>query len=215
MEVIIADLKTSAEARIYRCERLTAAEEAGPNIPWNRFSPIELVDTVTGRPVREPTEVRACWTSEAWHVQFRCTDHYAVSDYANRDDPLYEQDVVEVFIDEEGDGRRYIEVEVSPFNVVFDARIERKRNGAVHADASWNMELLDTRVFKEGAAMRVYELRFPLESFTRKPRAGMEWRVNFYRIDEQPEGTREYQAWGPTGEVNYHLPSRFGRLLFA
>lgn len=214
MEVVAADIQTGEDTRIYRCERLTATEEAGVKLPWDRISPIQLVDTVTGQSVREPTEVRACWSSSAWYVQFRCTDHYVVSVFEKRDDPLYEQDVVEVFIDEEGDGHRYLEVELSPYNVVFDARIKREKDGAVCADVSWDMELLETRVFIESSAMRVYEFRFPLETFTRKPQVGMEWRVNFYRIDEQPEGTREYQAWGPTREVNYHLPSRFGRLLF-
>ncbi|MNN29689.1 hypothetical protein D3C76_231190 [compost metagenome] len=207
-------MKAENEVPSYKCVKLTEAEECGGSIPWERIAQVELVDTVTGEAVRESTQIRACWTASAWYVQFRCKDHYAVSDFENRDDPLYEQDVVELFIDEEGNGTQYIEVEVSPFNVVFDARISWEREGVIHVDTDWDLEGLETRVVSEAPDVRTYELCFPLESFARKPQVGTEWRVNFYRIDEQDDGEREYQAWGPTGAVNYHLPSRFGRLLF-
>lgn len=194
------------------CEQLVIDQPA--SIPWDQITPVQLVDTVTGGAVREPTEVRTCWTTEAWYIQFRCKDSYAISHYENRDDPLYEQDVVEVFIDVSGEGQRYIEIEVSPLNVIFDAWIERAEDGRIQGDTSWNMERLDTSVVPEESYGRSYELRLPWGDFAPAPVAGTEWRVNFYRIDEQPDGTREYQAWGPTGEVNFHIPSHFGRLQF-
>ncbi len=46
-----------------------------------------------------------------------------------RDDPLYTQDVVEIFIDADADGRTYDEIEVSPHNVVFDAYFPARRQG--------------------------------------------------------------------------------------
>ncbi|WP_018750659.1 carbohydrate-binding family 9-like protein [Paenibacillus sanguinis] len=196
---------------IYLCEQLVIDQQA--SIPWDQITPVPLVDTVTGGAVQEATEVRACWTTEAWHIQFRCKDLYAISHYEHRDDPLYEQDVVEVFIDMSGEGWRYIEIEVSPSNVIFDAWVERTEGGTVRADTSWNMERLVTRVVPVEYG-RIYELRLPWEEFAPAPVAGTEWRVNFYRIDEQPDGTREYQAWGPTGEVNFHIPAHFGRMQF-
>jgi hypothetical protein len=46
------------------------------------------------------------------------------------------------------------------------------------------------------------------------PKPGQEWRANFYRIDYTTPV--EFSAWSPTlaNPANYHLPSRFGHLLF-
>lgn len=210
--MVVTVLQVGINVPIYLCEQLGTDQPAG--IPWDQIAPVLLVDTVTGSLVKEPTEVRACWTTEAWHIQFRCKDSYAIPHYENRDDPLYEQDVVEVFIDMSGEGRRYIEIEVSPFNVIFDAWIERAEDGRIEADTSWNMEQLGTSVVLEESYGRIYELRLPWGDFAPAPVEGTEWRVNLYRIDEQPDRTREYQAWGPTGKVNFHIPSHFGRMQF-
>lgn len=43
---------------------------------------------------------------------------------------------------------------------------------------------------------------------------GERWRVNLYRIDRPKDGRDEYTAWSPTGEMNFHLPEKFGELIF-
>lgn len=178
-----------------------------------RSLPVEpLVDVVTGATTRVSTKVQACRDSEALYVRFECEDDHVVSDYTKRDEPLYKQDVVEVFLDEEGTGRRYLELEVSPHNVVFDALIKNEE-GRVHAYAEWDAAGMETSVDVQDDK-RVYVIKLPFVHFASMPEAGTAWRVNFYRIDESPEGQREFQAWSPTGAVNYHLPAHFGTLLF-
>ncbi|WP_245375782.1 sugar-binding protein [Paenibacillus eucommiae] len=68
-----------------------------------RLSYAELVDVDTGGPVKEPTRVRTCWDDQAIYFRFEYRDDYAVSPYVNHDDPLYEHDVVEFFIDKAGE----------------------------------------------------------------------------------------------------------------
>jgi len=48
----------------------------------------------------------------------------------------------------------------------------------------------------------------------RAPEEGEEWRANFYRIDRAGGG--EFSCWSPTlaDPPNFHVPSRFGRLVF-
>ncbi|MFK7695052.1 carbohydrate-binding family 9-like protein [Paenibacillus sp. HJGM_3] len=179
---------------------------------WDQVTPEPLVDVVTGERVEEPTDVRTSWDDDALYIRFDCQDDYAVADYTRRDDPLYDQDVVEVFIDEEGLGRRYIELELSPRNVVFDAIIENV-NGKITVDTDWDAEDMTTHVWEEGGR-RVYELRLPFAHFAKKPEAGTEWRINFYRIDEDRNRKRHFQAWSPTGAVDYHIASRFGTIRF-
>lgn len=184
----------------------------GADKPWELLSPVSLVDVVTGAEVREPTEVKTFWDDDSLHIRFECMDEYAVSSFTERDEPLYEQDVVEVFIDEAGEGTRYLELEVSPNNVVFDAIIENNQ-GKLAIDTGWNAEGLVTSVRMEGK-VRIYELQLPFSNFENRPVDGTMWRINFYRIDEDKAGTRHYQAWSPTGAVNYHIPSRFGEIRF-
>lgn len=138
-----------------------------------------------------------------------------VSGYRHRDDPLYEQDVVELFIDETGTGMEYIELEVSPNNVVFDALIRNDGGKSIsNSDIKWDINGLETTVDHDEQGNWVCEIRIPAGNFTSPPQSGRKWNVNFYRIDEDPQGIREYQAWSPTGEVNYHIPARFGKLEF-
>ncbi len=109
------------EDYVYHCKQVQSA------IDWNNCDVIELSDTVTGRKPKEASEVRACWSTDYLYLWFLCKDLNIVSDFEQRDDPLFEQDVIEFFIDEEGTGTRYLELEVSPRNIVFDAVIPSLR----------------------------------------------------------------------------------------
>ncbi|SDW95607.1 carbohydrate-binding family 9-like protein [Paenibacillus sp. CF384] len=194
------------DQQVYACKRIS--ETTGMDSEW-----ILLRDTVSGDAPTEWTKVRCGWTAEALRIQFHCEDKHMVSDYSERDEPLYNQDVVEVFIDEDGSGTQYIELEVSPRNVVFDARITNDGSGSVGIDTEWDIEGLHTEVSEVQPGQRMYDIRIPANTFSKPLEAGLRWRVNFYRIDERQDGIREYQAWQPTGLVNFHKPQRFGTLV--
>jgi len=179
---------------------------------WDQLPTEPLIDVATGKQSRMSTTVQACWDSEALYVRFECEDDHVVSDYTKRDEPLYEQDVVEIFLDEAGTGRRYLELEISPRNVVFDA-IVKNDGGSISVYTEWDAAGMETRVTAQ-ENKRIYWIKLPLLHFAASPKQGTEWRVNFYRIDESPEGDREFQAWSPTGAINYHIPDRFGKLVF-
>ena len=46
------------------------------------------------------------------------------------------------------------------------------------------------------------------------PKAGDELHMNSYRIDRPKDGRDEYSAWSPTGEVDFHMPQCFGKMIF-
>ncbi|WP_082360651.1 carbohydrate-binding family 9-like protein [Bacillus sp. FJAT-28004] len=205
------------ESKTYLCRQLPSSLEDADfgTIHWDSFDAIELVDTVTGNQPKERTEVRACWSPKYLHIRYLCEDSHVVSDFTLRDEPLYEQDVVELFIDEDGTGNRYLELEVSPNNIVFDALIASDGEATITAtDLAWRFEGLQTAALADGEARRVYFVHIPVGNFKRPFEQGLSWRVNFYRIDEDRLGNREYQAWQATKAVNFHLPRKFGRLLF-
>ncbi|MFC4597171.1 carbohydrate-binding family 9-like protein [Cohnella hongkongensis] len=195
----------------------TCKYSSSKNDIWQSLPSIDLVDVVTGDDVREPTQVKACWDDRALYVRFECVDTYAVSHFTNRKDPLWEQDVVEMFIDEEGKCRRYMELVVSPNGVLCDLLIDHgdeNEPNRFQADRDWEVQGFEQSIAADGDR-RTYTFKLPFSNFSKAPAPGTEWRINFFRIDEQPDGARQYQAWSPTGAVNYHISERFGKLVFA
>lgn len=180
---------------------------------WTALPPIALVDTVDGSNPRLATQVKACWTDDTVWFRFECEDDHIVATMEQRDDPIYEEDVVEVFLDETGDGARYLELELSPRGVIFDAIIDNDGQGSISVDTAWDAEGLYTSCAEE-ASVRVYVIGVPFANFAAPPTRGTSWRWNAYRIDAEPDGQRHYWAWSPTGAVDYHVPRRFGWLDF-
>lgn len=211
------DAAAFQDSGVYYCRQLPIDSDSlsAAAIDWESYDALDLVETVTGATPKERTEVRACWSSAYLHIRYECSDSFARSTFTKRDEPLYEQDVVELFIDEAGDGRRYIELEISPHNVVFDALISHDGEYRVtETDLTWQLDGLESSVEPLDESKRVYTIHIPIGNFQRKIEPGLSWRVNFYRIDEDRDGVREYQAWQATKAVNFHLPRQFGRLVF-
>lgn len=201
-----------AGSKTYVCEYVNYSD-----IDWCRISSISLSDVVTGGAVKEDTQVKACWDQRAMYIRFECKDTYAVSDFQNRNDPLYEQDVVEVFIDEVGNGKRYVEIVVSPNNIVYEVMIDHDNENnplEFSIDKDWVTEGLITSV-ETRDDRRNYMMIIPFTNFSTNPTDGTEWKINFYRIDEEANGVRHYQAWSPAGVINFHVSSLFGTLRFS
>ncbi|WP_138753140.1 carbohydrate-binding family 9-like protein [Paenibacillus sinopodophylli] len=213
----MVDAAMLRKSKTYYCKQM----QCDPDNPfisildWEGCEALELVETVTGAAPKEWTEVRLCWSQAYLHLRYLCNDSYVKSTFTKRDDPLYEQDVVELFIDESGTGTSYMELEVSPHNIVFDAMIAHDgAESVIGTDLSWRLEGLQTVVERLDDYKRIYTIHIPVGNFQRPFEPGQIWRVNFYRIDEDEAGTREYQAWQATDVVNFHLPRKFGTLQF-
>jgi hypothetical protein len=196
----------------YLCRFVAAAPGESE---WAAVEAVTLADTVTFEPYEENTQVQSCWDADGLYIRFTCQDRHVAATLLGRDEPLYEEDVVEVFIDESGDGSRYLEFEVNPNNALFDARIANDLNGTIQIDSDWDAQGIRTSVTPgQGRDLFVYDIFIPHVNFGRPPTPGTEWRVNLYRIDEDRQGIRHYLAWSPTGRLNFHLPAFFGRWTF-
>ena len=192
-----------------RCDPGPLSEDAWRNVP-----PVELRETVSGAVPQQRTTVRAMWDGEELRVLFHAEDTHPWATLTERDAPLWEEEVVEVFLDPVGDLESYFEIEVNPLNAVLDLVLRRNRSGYVK-DFAWRCEGLRTAVVKTDAAWTA-ELAIPLRSLVAAPpAAGDCWRVNFCRIDRPPGVPRELTSWSPAGRANFHTPERFGILRFA
>ena len=180
---------------------------------WEKIEPIFLKETVTGAAPRQATTIKTAWSSSELHVLFRASDTEAWATMTERDGPLYEEEVVELFLDPVEDLEGYFEIEVNPLNTVCDLVLRRTRSGYRKCFA-WNCDGLRTRVEVQPDHWQV-ELALPFVSLaTDRPKPGSEWRVNFCRIDRPRDAERELSAWSPTGRPLFHVSQRFGVLEF-
>ena len=175
------------------------------------------------RQQRFPTEARIIWDAANLYVAFLCSDDEPWGTLAKRDDHLWNEEVVEVFLDPDGDGRNYAELEVSPNNVVVDLLLARPRAPLDEA-LRWDIEGLQTAVTKTSSGW-IAEIAIPWTSLavagaSGPPQPDDRWRVGLYRIKRPDRGRRkaddEYSAWALTRpEFGFHDPERFGSVVFA
>ena len=201
---------------------------------WQRAQPVQLRLTDTGGAPRQPTPVRALWDKDNLYIAFDCTDDDIWADRTEHDSHIFKQEVVEVFINENSDGRSYVELEVSPNNTVLDMYILNPGGGRKSKGLfDYEIDGLKTAVVVDGTLSDApakgpkndrrwtVEMAIPFNELilapNHPPRTGDRMRWNLYRIDRPGEGfgPDEYSAWSPTGKINYHVPERFGWLVFA
>ena len=189
--------------------RLTDAEWLA--LPGHNFSL-----TATGEAPRQATYVRTCCDRDArlWLVRFDGDDDEIRSDFTEHDDPIFQQDVFEMFYSDTGESCQYKELETSPRNVTFDADITYHAPGKFTGNWPWTLEGWTSETTYDEASRRLTSVwAIPFDSLAREPVPGLEMAINFYRIDRSDKGD-EFQAWSPTGSHGFHMPSRFGKVIF-
>ena len=166
----------------------------------------------------QQTAVRVAHDGVALFVRFDCVDRDIWGTYERRDDPLWLEEVVEVFLAPGAkDPVRYHEFEVSPRGVLFDAVVEnsgtRREDRAV--DVAWDCPGITWRA-RAYPALGVWraEVSIPWASVAPAEAIPEVWRVNFYRIERPRDGEAEYSCWAATltDPADFHRPERFGFL---
>jgi len=194
---------------------------------WRDAPEVELQLAVDGGPPRQRTGLRLLWDDDNLYAAFRVEDEDIRATHSRHDAPLWEEEVVELFLDPWGAERLYVEIEISPANVVFDALVvNRAREGEQRRDldalVAWNCAGLRSAVRVDGVlnggpVSRGWEveLAVPIRQLAPRvpPAPGIEWRFNAYRVDRSPGGD-ELQAFSPIGRPDFHVPARFGLLAF-
>lgn len=184
--------------------------------------PVRLRRVTDAAAPRLATSVAAWYDDDYLTVLCSGTDDHIRATYHVHDDPLYEQDVVELFLAPDG-LQRYFEIEVSPHGVIFDAAIDSPagtRDGMI-TDVTWTCEGLFValrKVVESSGVMSIDTvIRVPFFALERAtPGDGETWRANFFRIDRHPEHGDEFSAWQPTmrNPPDFHVAAAFGTLRF-
>lgn len=191
-------------------------------VAWHRAARTELVRVEDGGRPRQPTVVRLGWTPELLLVRFDCVDLEPWATLAGRDEPLWQEEVVELFLAAgETDPATYVELEVNPLGALFDALIANP--GLERAALSANLAFDWPEIRWKAEALRQPRgwwaaLALPwhgLPGAVVPARTGVRLRANLFRIDRPHDGPPEHSAWSPTRIVpaDFHRPRRFGTLI--
>jgi hypothetical protein len=196
-----------------------------------RFTPASdawtIANTIAWGAERYRTRFRALWSPDALHVRFDAADDRPWHTMTRHDDHLWEEEVVEIFLDPARNGRDYAELEISPANVVCDVRLRRPWPDVL-TDLSWHVDGLDTEVVRHAGGAWTAIARIPFAAFTSlsaeaaavvPPSAGDRWRFNVFRIKRPGgPGDRErdavYAAWSTPPGPSFHVPSVFRDFVF-
>jgi hypothetical protein len=206
-------------------ESITAVRNAfSIEDPWRTpgtAATVRLRRSTDGGIPRLATTLSVVFDDEYLSFIFSGADDHVVATYHAHDDPLYEEDVVEVFLAPRTI-TEYYEIEVNPVGAMFDAHILSPdgTRETMNADRSWNAAALAAvrRQTEVGGLTTVDTLlRVPFAALgQRAPQPGERWRANFFRIDRHPTEGDEYLSWRPTLRTppDFHVPDAFGWIEF-
>ncbi|MGB9599003.1 MAG: carbohydrate-binding family 9-like protein [Myxococcota bacterium] len=180
--------------------------------------------SANGDPTKPRFKTRAAifYDDKNLYIAFDVEDPDIWAGYKNDDDPIYNEEVVEFFVDPEDDNQTYYEFQVSPANVHFDAYFEYHRSdlkkamayqsgfiSAVHIDGTLN---------KRDDVDKGYtvEMMIPFEKINKpKPSKGARYRIDMFRF-ERPARNKitEAHALFPTPNWDFHSLKDWGYLIF-
>jgi hypothetical protein len=218
-----------ADAPGYDVVRLAATRDALLDVDadiWQNATVIEW------GPAPYRTRFRACWDALALHLRFDAADDGPWHTMTTRDEHIWEEEVVEIFLDADGSGHNYAELEISPVNVVCDLRVASPWP-SLKSFTEWDWDGLTTVVAPlrgAGGALDGWTalarlpwtgLRslYPDQGVVLPPRPGLTWRFNVFRIKRpggpaRPHDAVVLAAWSRPAGPSFHDPAAFRGLTF-
>ncbi|HEY4640670.1 MAG TPA: carbohydrate-binding family 9-like protein, partial [Thermoanaerobaculia bacterium] len=185
--------------------------------PWaipDACTPVALKRATDGGAPRLATSISAYYDDDFLTVLFDADDEEVVATYLNHDDPLWQEDVVEIFIAPEG-LTPYFEIEVNPLGTTFDARIDSPDGvrATMTTDLAWTCDGLFAALRRDDGKRIQIVIRIPFAALKKSD----EWRANFFRIDRSASHGDDFSAWQPTMKTppDFHVAAAFGALRFA
>ena len=228
LEVASVRVTKGANAPAYTAHKVTSPillDGRLDDLGWQGVAPTAPFVDPSGRalPANQRVDARLAWDDQYLYVGFVCPDSDIVSDRKGRDATLWEQDVVEVYLDPGADGKDYLELQIAPTGELFDALFSERRQPAwQEAAARLTMPSFVARVIAEGTVNQPgdRDTRWTVEARiawtdipgVSGPPAGQAWGLNLYRI--AVGGESFMSAWTAVGG-DFHNVADFGRMTFS
>ena len=220
---------------------------------WEALEWSEDFLDITGDSARAPrfrTRLKAGWDDEFLHFGAELEEPHAWGTLTERNSVIYQDNDFELFLDPDGDGRNYYELEINVLGTIWELSLPKPYRDGGEPVLGCNVEGLRSAVCVRGTLNDPsdldegwsVELSIPWPGLapyaggrSLPPKPGDEWRANFSRVQWRhevvdgayrrvpPHGTKipegehpeDNWVWSPQGEIDMHLPSRWGVLVFA
>ena len=189
---------------------------------WAEAPPLRaFVNNRDGSPTKLSTEAKILYDQNFIYFAFRSDDTNVWSTMKKRDEHLWLEEVVEVFLQADPSIPNYIELEVNPLGTMLDIYLINTRK-PLHYE-SWNSENLRWGVSVDGTVDGKEndrgwscEIALPFQDIATAPHmpplVGDKWRLNLYRVEKLP--TSAELAWSPTLQDDFHVLPKLGEIVF-
>ena len=185
---------------------------------WNEPFLGPFVIHNSGEKALQNTFVSLSWNDENLFLAYKCNDSQIIGTTQKRDSQIYNtDDLVEVFLDPDGDSQNYIEIGVNAFSTNYDLFLKciSPECGGWNTSMSFDIKGLESvsKITSEGY---IVEIKIPFSSLEKiknggfqKPKIGTKWRGNAFRIDYGNK--TEYLALQPYKSLKFgfHQPQEF------
>jgi Carbohydrate family 9 binding domain-like len=213
-------------------------EAAWKRAPWTDWF-VDIEGDRKPKP-RFRTRVKMLWDDEFLYIGAKLEEPHVWATLTAHDSVIFQDNDFEVFIDPDSDSHEYYEFEINALNTGWDLFLPKPYKDGGKASNAWEIPGLKTAIHVRGTLNDPrdrdrgwsVEIAFPwsaLAEYAHKPappRDGDQWRVNFSRVEwlheildgkyKKVEGRREDNwVWSPQGEVNMHMPERWGYVQFS
>lgn len=172
----------------------------------------------SGKKATQDTFVSLTWNDENLYIAYRVLDSKITGKPQKKDSQIFNtDDLVEVFIDPDGDGQNYVEIGVNAFSSYYDMLLKciSPNCGGWNTSIDFDIPGIEaqSKITPEGFTT---EIKIPFSgletikngNFT-KPKIGSKWKGNTFRIDYGD--TTEYLALQPykSLQFGFHQPQEF------
>lgn len=185
------------------------------------------------------TRAKIMWDDSYLYIAAEMEEPHVWATLTEHDSVIFQDNDFEVFIDPDGDAKRYFEFEINSFNTGWDLYLELPYREGGSADNSWEMPGYKSAIHVRGSINDpsdidegwTVELAIPWTAFAERggmpcpPRPGDVWRINFSRVEWEVdvvdghyvkrEGKPEDNwVWSPQGVIDMHQPEHWGFVEF-
>jgi hypothetical protein len=194
-----------------------------------------FVNTMNGDALKPDTEAKLLWDNQNLYIAFENVDTDITGTLTDRDSKLWTQEMDEVMLDANGDGKGYIELQVAPNGTIFDTYLPTYRKYEDTLDPKrkpydWNSKMkaavkLDGTLNKHEDQDKGWtvEIAIPMADVNGldkdgakvPPALGDKWRMNLFRMDMGKDAKAQVAlGWSPPMVGDFHKLDRFGELVF-
>lgn len=158
----VAPPAPTPSVRSYTCVRLPAfarhgtlqidgrlTEPSWDLAPWSEDF-IDIEGPSRPRPMFR-TRMKMLWDNHALYIAAELQEPDVRGTLRTRDSVIFHDNDFEVFLDPDGDGLNYGELEINALNTIWDLRLPRPYNVGGQADDGWSLQGLRSAVWVDGS----------------------------------------------------------------